>query len=105
MKPVPKVLDAIVDKVLAYRPKPKSKPARKRKRRDAKIAPTKFGDDIVFEKGQGLVYEDFIKGNTFTFEVKEDGRTWRWTGIIPIIDHATGTVTIKLPPEQAMAVT
>jgi hypothetical protein len=38
MKQVPKVLDAIVDKVLAYRPKPKSKPARRRKRRAAKIA-------------------------------------------------------------------
>ena len=29
----PKVLDQIVDVVLAYRPKPKSKPARKRERR------------------------------------------------------------------------
>jgi hypothetical protein len=34
----PKVLDAIADVVLAYRPKPKSKPAKKRKRRAAKIA-------------------------------------------------------------------
>ena len=30
-------LDAIADKVLAYRPKPKSKPARRRKRRKKKI--------------------------------------------------------------------
>jgi hypothetical protein len=36
MKP-PKALDAIADKVLAYRPKPKSKPARRRKRRKKKI--------------------------------------------------------------------
>jgi hypothetical protein len=34
----PKALDAIVDIVLAYRPKAKSKPARRRKRRAAKIA-------------------------------------------------------------------
>ena len=33
-----KALDAIVDKVLAYKPKPKSKPAKKRKKRAAKIA-------------------------------------------------------------------
>ena len=35
---IPKALDAIVDKVLAYKPKPKTKPAKKRKRRAAKIA-------------------------------------------------------------------
>ena len=34
----PAALDAIVDVVLAYRPKPVSKPARKRKRRIEKIA-------------------------------------------------------------------
>ncbi len=34
---VPKILNAIADKVLAYRPKPKSKPARRRKRRKKKI--------------------------------------------------------------------
>lgn len=33
MKKPPAALDAIVDRVLAYRPKPKSKPARKRARR------------------------------------------------------------------------
>ena len=32
----PKALDAMVDLVLAYRPKPKSKPAKKRKRRAVK---------------------------------------------------------------------
>lgn len=37
----PKGLDTIVDTVLAYRPKPKSKPARRRKRRAAKIAKAK----------------------------------------------------------------
>jgi len=37
----PKALDAIVDLVLAYRPKAKSKPARRRKRRAAKIAKSK----------------------------------------------------------------
>lgn len=31
-------LNRIADKVLAYKPKPKSKPARKRKRRAKKIA-------------------------------------------------------------------
>jgi hypothetical protein len=34
----PHVLDAIADKVLHYRPKPKSKPARRRKRQRAKLA-------------------------------------------------------------------
>jgi hypothetical protein len=38
---VPKVLDAIAAKVLAYRPKPKSAPAKRRKRRAAKIAKAK----------------------------------------------------------------
>jgi hypothetical protein len=33
-----KALDAIVDKVLAYHPKPKTKTAKKRKKRRAKIA-------------------------------------------------------------------
>ncbi len=38
MKPkAPKSLDRIVDVLLAYRPKPKSKPARKRQRRRNKI--------------------------------------------------------------------
>lgn len=37
MKKPPKALDAIVDVVLAYHPKPKSKPARRRKRRAAKV--------------------------------------------------------------------
>lgn len=35
MKP-PKALDAIADAVLAYRPKPKTKPARRRKRQAKK---------------------------------------------------------------------
>jgi hypothetical protein len=34
----PKALDAIADRVLRYRPKPKTKPARRRKRRAAKAA-------------------------------------------------------------------
>lgn len=34
----PKALDAIADLVLAYRPKARSKPAKKRKRRANKIA-------------------------------------------------------------------
>ena len=33
----PKALDAMLDKVLAYRPKPKSKPAKKRVRRARKV--------------------------------------------------------------------
>lgn len=40
----PKVLDAIADKVLSYRPKPKSAPARSRKRRKAKLAKAKKDD-------------------------------------------------------------
>lgn len=40
MKP-PKVLDAMVDVVLAYRPTAKSKPARRRKRRANKLAKVK----------------------------------------------------------------
>lgn len=39
-----KALDAIADKVLAYRPKPKSAPARSRKRRKAKLAKAKKDD-------------------------------------------------------------
>jgi hypothetical protein len=35
---VPKELNAMIDVVLAYKPKPKSKPGKKRKRRAAKIA-------------------------------------------------------------------
>jgi len=35
---VPKELDAIVDAVLAYKPKPKSKPAKKRKKLAKKLA-------------------------------------------------------------------
>ena len=35
---VPKELDAIADVVLAYKPKPKSKPGKKRKKRAAKIS-------------------------------------------------------------------
>ena len=35
---VPKVLDAIAKVVLAYRPKPKTKPAKKRQRRRVKFA-------------------------------------------------------------------
>ena len=35
---IPKELDAIADVVLAYRPKPKSKPGKKRKQRAAKLA-------------------------------------------------------------------
>jgi hypothetical protein len=34
----PKELDAIADVVLAYRPKPKTKPGKKRKQRAAKLA-------------------------------------------------------------------
>ena len=41
MKPAPKVLDQIADVVLAYRPKPKTKPAKKRARRSKKIAKAK----------------------------------------------------------------
>lgn len=36
MKQTPKVLDEVVDVVLRYRPKPKSKPAKRRKRRAKK---------------------------------------------------------------------
>jgi hypothetical protein len=35
---VPETLNLIADAVLAYRPKPKSKAAKKRKRKEAKIA-------------------------------------------------------------------
>jgi hypothetical protein len=35
---VPRTLDAIADVVLAYKPKPKTKVAKKRKKRAAKIA-------------------------------------------------------------------
>jgi hypothetical protein len=42
----PKELDAIADIVLAYRPKPKSKPGKKRKRKAAKLARALAGYDI-----------------------------------------------------------
>jgi hypothetical protein len=42
MKP-PKILDKIADKVLAYRPKPKSKPGRKRAKRYADAAKIQRG--------------------------------------------------------------
>jgi hypothetical protein len=38
---VPRELDAMIDVVLAYKPKPKSKPGKKRKKRAAKIAKAK----------------------------------------------------------------
>ena len=44
MKPkpgAPEALNAIADIVLAYKPKPKTKPAKKRKNRAAKIAKEK----------------------------------------------------------------
>lgn len=39
---IPKELDAIADVVLAYRPKPKTKPGKKREKRAAKIAKEKL---------------------------------------------------------------
>jgi hypothetical protein len=42
---VPKSLDAIADVVLAYKPKPKTKPAKKRKKMARKIASTRLGID------------------------------------------------------------
>jgi hypothetical protein len=41
MRETPKALDAIADIVLAYRPKPKSKPAKKCKHKASKIAKEK----------------------------------------------------------------
>jgi hypothetical protein len=35
---IPKALDAIADVVLAYKPKPKTNPAKKRKKRAAQLA-------------------------------------------------------------------
>jgi hypothetical protein len=37
---VPKALDAMIDIVLAYKPKPKSNPAKKRKRKAQRVAKT-----------------------------------------------------------------
>lgn len=37
MRDAPEILNAIVDKVLAYRPKPKSKGAKKRKRKQTAL--------------------------------------------------------------------
>jgi hypothetical protein len=42
----PKALDAIVDVVLAYKPKPRSKPAKMRKRRAAKARSVEAGPRI-----------------------------------------------------------
>jgi hypothetical protein len=38
---IPRELDAIADVVLAYKPKPKTRPAKKRKKRAAQIAKEK----------------------------------------------------------------
>ena len=47
----PKVLDAIVDKVLAYKAKPKSGPAKKRKRLSKKLAKiSQFAPEMRKEK-------------------------------------------------------
>ncbi len=43
----PKALDAMVAVVLAYRPKPKSKPAKKRKKRAAKIAKAQSSPELI----------------------------------------------------------
>lgn len=40
-KPPPTVLNVITDKVLSYRPKPKTTPARRRKRAAAKLEKSK----------------------------------------------------------------
>jgi len=44
MKGVPEVLDKMADAVLAYRPKPKSKAAKKRRRKAAKTAKSQVDD-------------------------------------------------------------
>jgi len=44
---LPKALDAIADVVLAYKPKPKSKPAKRRKRRAAQIAKGRSSSKIL----------------------------------------------------------
>jgi hypothetical protein len=47
----PKELDAIADVVLAYRPKPKSKPGKKRRRMASKIARDSLEKTIQQNKG------------------------------------------------------
>jgi hypothetical protein len=42
---IPKALDAVADIVLAYKPKPKTKPAEKRKSRAAKIAKAQLSQE------------------------------------------------------------
>ncbi|MGP0092676.1 MAG: hypothetical protein ACLPKB_22470 [Xanthobacteraceae bacterium] len=51
---IPKELDAIADLVLAYRPNPKTKAAKQRKRLAAKIA--KVGKEIAQEEGEAERY-------------------------------------------------
>jgi hypothetical protein len=48
-----KALDAIVDKVLAYKPKPMTKPAKKRKKRAAQIAKEARLSDLSFASPEG----------------------------------------------------
>lgn len=45
MKKPPAALDAIVDRVLAYRPKPKSKPSKKRRRVRNKLEKARAADN------------------------------------------------------------
>ena len=49
MKP-PQELDAIADVVLAYRPKPKSKPAKKRRRLANKIMKTREKRGLDYDR-------------------------------------------------------
>jgi hypothetical protein len=46
----PTILDAVVDRVLAYRPKPKSAPARKRQRKQRKFRNNEKGEHDEDEK-------------------------------------------------------
>lgn len=68
MKPVPekvlKVLDSIADVVLAYKPKPKTKPARKRKKRAAKIEKeTKASADLRWSFPTRSFYKNHYRPN------------------------------------------
>ena len=55
MKNVPEVLDKMVDAVLAYRPKPKSKAAKKRRRKAVRAYPSGKVRSVADQVAAGAV--------------------------------------------------
>lgn len=94
MKKTPAVLDRIVDKVLAYKPKPKSNPAKKRQRRATTELPdTKAftSPDKIAEAGERLYSEKYKT----EYEKK-------YSGQFVAIEVSTGKPFVAKYPEEAL---